>query len=64
MDDEEPRVWAVMTPEEGAFEVTADRMAVAPNGDRFIYDGEDQIVGVYPPGFAVWLCPDEEDDDG
>lgn len=63
VDDEGPRVWAVMTPEEGGFMVNASSLGVAPNGDRYVYDENGEITGVFPQGFAVWMPQGEEDDD-
>lgn len=63
MIEEEPRVWAVMTPEEGSFVMRADSIEVSAHRDRLLLNNG-EVVGVYPPGFAVWLCEQEDDDEG
>lgn len=45
-----------------AIEVPADSLSMTMNGDRILYDEDENIVGIFPPDYAVVLNTEDEDE--
>lgn len=44
-------------------EITAHTLSMNMNGDRILFDENDEIVGVFPPDYAVVLNTEEYEED-